>query len=433
MRDLGTNRIYLHRPSATGFMMYRFGDGLDLALLKEAIRKAMGRHEQFCSRIVQTPDGEAGYEAIAEPVCAISVDTFEPATSDDEESLMDIAVEWAEEQAKERFDLASGELMRHVLISDTEETIWAIAYHYLAGDAMSFQYLAEDVFSLMEDPDLELAFIPWMEQPLAMPDASALALPARQKLQNMNKRWAKKTRVFGQEDFERLHTNFHEAYPLHLLFDELDEDIVLGLQSASREHNVRFTAMLAAAVALASQEKDTISVIVNVRPTDYRGVGIYSGGLGLQAPKRFNPGFWDFAEEFSKKLDNELGNTAKMFHTELIAGHFDGTLLDAGYYSRYDAFSDKVAEEMAHVYGIVSAGSGTQMNNMRVLPLAEDYAFGRLENVYFFPAMTPSYARAVGIATIGGRMAVTWSYYHDEVYETDLLERTLAILREVAR
>ncbi len=451
MRDLGTNRIYLHRPSAAGVLLYRLSGGesgdvggdqlrsngveLDLERFRDAICRAMGRHEQLCSRIVQTSDGEAGYEPIAEPVCRVSIETYEPADPDDEEteSLMDIAMEWAKEEVKKTFDLASGELMRHVLISDTVETIWGIAYHYLAGDAMSFQYLAGDVFALLEAPETELAPIAWVKQPMEMPEQAALALPARQKLQNMNKRWAKSRTVFTNEDFARMHRNFQEAYPLHLMYEELDEGVVSGLRAVSRARNVRFTALVAAAVALASQEKDTISVIVDVRPMDYRGFGVYSGGLGLQIPKKLTADFWDYATAFSNKIDSEIHNNVKLFHTELIAGDFDGTLLDAGYYARYDAFGDKTAEEMAVIYGIASPGTGTQINNMREVPLASNYSFGRLENVYFFPAMTPSYARAVGTATVGGRMAMTWSFYRDEPHELDLMRRTLEILREISK
>ncbi len=420
MRNLGTNRIYLHRPAANAVTIFQLNGGIDPDEMKQRIASAMNRHEQLKSRIVSTADGEGGYEPISEAIAEVEVETYEPAESEDEESLLDIAMEWAVEAAALRLDLAKGELMRHLLLTDGNESVWAIVSHYLAGDAYSIQYLARDV---LEGHSESLA---WQDVSVEVPDVSALALPARKKLQNMNRKWEKTKKVFLQEDFRRMHRNFHDAYPIHYHYREFDEELTEILQTVARSRNASFTAILAAAFVQASAEPDVVSVSVSTRPESYEGVGIYIGGVGLKPPKRQD--YWGMVEQFTRTLADEGTNPLKLFHTDMIAGSFAGSLLDAGYYAAFDAFKDKTAQEMQQIYGLSSPGTGTQLNNLKQVPLPSD----QVARVYVFPPLTPSYTRVVGVATVDKRLTFTLAAYREEDYQQTVLDRVVELLREIA-
>lgn len=433
MRELAKNRLYLHRPCSMLITLFHLRGDIDLTRFASAIEKAMGRHEQLCSRIVQTPEGQAGYVPMEKPRVEITTETYEPAESADEESLTDIAFEWADAAVRFQMDLAEGELMRHVLISDGLETIWGVASHYLAGDAFSIQFLAKDVFRILDQPGTELSLLPWQEVKEAdLPLENYMFFTDKLKFKRINKMWAKDKRVFGSDDLRRMHHNFHEAYPLHSVHTELSAETVESLQRLTAERKVRFSSLLGAVFVMASRETDALSLPVSIRPEGYEGVGNYLGSLSLQVPKKVSSDLWSAAVDLTEKIDKGMTMPTLLHHSAIILQGVSDTLIDAGYYAVYDGFKSTAALQMSGLYGLTTAGTGTQINNLKILPLAGRYGFGFVEHVYVMPPMAPNFARIVGVATVENRLSITMTFYQDKAHEQRLLDRVKEILETTA-
>lgn len=414
--------------------LFELETAVDPERFKVAIAEAMGRHEHLKSKVTLMADGNAFFEAIPRPKVKVSIEKYEPAESEDEESLLDIAFEWADEAVKFDLDLSSGELMRHILISDGKTLVWGIASHYLTGDALSIQYLARDVFALLDDSDLKLPPLAWQAPAAAdMISFKDLAWPARLKVKRLNKLWRHEGKAFGWGDLSRMRQNFHEAYPLHVLHDVLEPETVRGLRALSRKHNIHFCSLFAAAYIKATNENDSILVQVSTRPEGYEGVGTYLGGVTPElGKKRGERPLLEIAKLFSEKLDEDITNPQKLHHAAIVLLGMEGSLIDAGYYSAYDGNKSKTALMMRQLYGLGGSGSGTQLSNLKVVPAKAAYRFGKVNAGYCLTPVAPNVSRNVSVMTVGETLGFTVGFYQDPAYENFLMEKVLGMLREAA-
>lgn len=405
---------------------------VDTDRFKVAIAEAMNRHEQLKSKITLKADGEAYYEPISRAVVKVDIEKYEPAESDDEESLMDIAFEWADEAVCFSLDLSSGELMRHLILSDGETAVWGIASHYLAGDAPSLQYFARDVFALLEDSQLKLKPLAWQAPDESdVPGEDSLSWPAKFKVKKINKLWRREEKSFSWPDLSRMEKNFHEAYPMYILHTDLEPEVTAALRELARRENVHFVSLFAAAYAKATAEKDTQSVSLSTRPPQYEGVGTYQGSIGLDLSKiRGEHSLTSVAKILSEQMTNNMKDPEKVHHAHIVLLGMDETLIDAGYYQAYDGLDSKAAEMMRQLYGLADVGSGTQLSNLGIIPAKESYAFGEINEVYLIPPLAPNFTRSISLATAGGHMGIIVSFYQDEAYENFLLEKTIGMLKE---
>lgn len=429
MRELAKSRLYLHRPCSMMLSFFEIEGGPDPERVKRAIARAMGRHEQLKSKITLKHDGEAYYEPIPKPEVRVAIETYEPPESDDEESLLDIAFERAEEMVQLNLDLSSGELMRHLILSDGEMTVWVIASHYLAGDAYSMQYLAGDVFRILDEPETKLEEIPWYDASEGVPGSEVLSWPSKKRVSRLNKIWKREGKAFDWNDLKRMQTNFHEAWPLHVFQKSFEPAFTRAMQELVRRENLHFFSPFAAAFAKASAERDHVSLLVSTRPEGYEGVGTYQGGVSLPMPKGRTEDLLELARSFSETADQEMKLPEKLHHSAVVLYGIDETLIDAGYYSAYDALKSKAAMAMAQIYGFRQSGSGMQLSNLKVTPIPCAYGFGSLKRIFLLPPMAPNFARSISLATAGENLGMMVSSYGDRAYENFLTEKTEEILR----
>ncbi len=433
MRELAKSRLYLHRPCSMMVTLFEITGNVDLDHFKVALASAMNRHEQLKSKITIKGDGEAFYEPIPRANVKLKVETYEPAEDDDVESLMDIAFEWAEEAVTFSLNLSEGELMRHILLSDGVKAVWGIASHYLAGDAPSIQYLARDVFALLDDSSLKLAPPEWRapenEEVL---NVDALAWPAKFKVKRMNKIWQREGKSFTWPDLERMQKNFHEAYPLYILHESLEAEFTDALRQLAHDHKLRFSMLFAAAYLKATADKEAVSLLLSTRPEGYEGVGTYQGGISIDVSKMREHDLLEIAKMLSDKTDEAIQKPEQVHHSAIVLLGMDENLIDSAYYFAYDGYKAKSAEMMAQLYGLTRVGSGTQINNMTVIPAEEEYAFGRITQVYVIPPLAPNFSRSISLSTVSGRLGIVVNFYLDEAYENFLLKKVISMLREAA-
>lgn len=433
MRELAKSRLYLHRPCSMMITLFEIDRGVDLDRFRVAIAEAMNRHEQLKSKITLHTDGRAYYEPINRAVVKVDIETYEPAEDEDEESLLDIAFEWAQEAVRFSLDLGSGELMRHILIGDGVSTVWGIASHYLAGDAPSLQYLARDVFACLDDSSLKLSPLAWQEPADEhLPSEQSLAWPAKLRVKRMNKLWAREGKAFTWPDLARMQENFHAAWPLHTLHASLEPEVVRALRELARREDVHFCTLIAGCYVKATTEKDPVSILVDTRPDGFEGVGTYQGGVSLDISKiRGEQPLLTLAKNFSAQMDENMKDPQKLHHAAIVLLGISESLIDSGYYYAYDGLNAKSAEQMAQLYGLTRAGTGMQLSNLKIIPAEKSYAFGAIRQVYVIPPMAPNFSRSISlVSTPGERLGIAVNFYQDESYENFLLRKVCGMLKE---
>lgn len=421
--DLGKHRLYLHRPASTLLHIYSFRGQIDPKRFRDCISSAMHAHEHLCQKVSISDEGEATFEALEEPQVRVEIEEYEPPESDEEETLVDIAFQWAEESVRYNFDVFSGEMIKHVLLTDGESFVWGIASHYLAGDAKSIQFMVRDVLKLMDDKAFVLGTVPWEPLDSAnVPNENKLFFTAKRQVRKMNQEWLRSAKSFGPRDRERMSKNFHEAYPMHILHERLDKKTFQALQNLCREKRIHFSALLAAAYYKASSDTDNVHFTVSTRKPGYEGVGIYQGGIQVEYPK-FTGDLMSLAHKISIKMAEKLDNPNAVHHSAIVLQGIEGTLIDAGYYAAYDGLKNKSAQTIQGMYGISSAGKGFQISNLGVIYSEEEFNFASLEEVYFLAPFIPNFARMIGVITIGDTMTITHACYVDPDFERLVLER----------
>lgn len=431
--NLGKHRLYLHRPSSIMVQIFALSGAVSPALFREKLSKAMNRHEYFRTRVVETRDGDAFYEEIAEAVVSLEIEEFEPAESDDEESMVDIAFEWAEEAVQYPMAIQRGELMKHRLFTDGETMAWAVASHYLAGDAYSILYLARDVFRALDQPQYKLDLLAWKPLDISkLPDDSNLFFTARRKVKKLNQTWQKDKRSFTPNDRERMTKNFHEAFPMKFYHTELDQETVLALRELADREGLRFTSLIGAAYYMASAEKDNLHITVSTREAGNEGAGIYQGGIQLDYPKMAMDTL-GMAKKISAKMDELLNRPTAVHHSASVLLGLEGTLIDAGYYAAFDALDNASAKTIRSMYGLSGQGRGMQISNLKNCFEDEDYAFATIDNIYLMPPFINNFARMIGVVSVQNRMSITHAAFYDKEYEQIILLRAKEQLEKLIK
>lgn len=431
-QSLGKHRLYLHRPGSQFITLFAFKGAVDADLMKAKIKEAMNAHPFLKQKIRVDEKQEAYYEPIDKAVVDVEIDRYEPANDEDEESLLDIALEEAKEAVAWPMDVFRGQFMKHKLYTDGESLVWLISSHYLGGDGQSILYLARDVFRLMDQPGIRMEKVPHEELDTSdLPDEKSLFFLSKMRVKSLNRQWEKKGKAFSPEDRNRMHKNYHEAYPILLNTLKLEGEVVENLYEVARLRNIHLASLVAAAYYKATQDTDKAHFQVSTRPENYEGVGIYQGGIQVDYPKGTSD-LLEMADKISADMTEKL-NTPNMVHqsASILMGLHPG-LIDSGYYAAYDAYENPTAKVLQGMYGLTGQGTGFQINDMGRIYEDEEFSFAKLEEVYLFAPFISNFTRLIGLVTLDDKLFISQEAYMDQSFEKIVLERVEKSLREIA-
>lgn len=439
MYEILENKHYIHRPACKMVSIFRFKGAPDFDKLKQAIETVMNKHELLVSKVTRDEDGRAFYSDNKEANVVVNVELFEAPDPDDDEdeyeTMLDIALEWAQEEDTIPLNLAIGEYMHHGIFSDSVDTVWAISSHYLAGDAFSIQYLARDVLKEYENPgSTELVYY---EQDSFNPIEAfeSYGFNDQRQLKSLNKRWAREGKTFTWEEYQEMYDNFHAAYKLSTLTMSLDKETSQAIIKKAKAEDKKLSAVISAAFSAATEERESFAYPLSTRPEAYEGVGVYGGSVTVTPPikLRLDTSLEATIERVDDELKAKSSDEEQMQRSNIIISILDGSLVDSAYYAAFAGYKTKSSETVRKMFSLDKAGEGMQINNLGELVLDAEYSFGELNEYYYIPSMIYNFRRGVSFITHDEQLFFTSTFYQKPNVEILNLRRFKETLEGYAK
>lgn len=413
-------RTHIFSPSINIAMLGTIAGAVTDAALREAITRAVGKHEILSCKITLDEQGQAYYERIEQPIVRI-----EPFAGDW------IAV--VQEQETVAFDWANGELIRFYVKRQQDSFQLLIVAHHLAGDGLAVSYLLDDVVQALNGHDL-------IEQPLRLYDPtpnlakSKLSLGMRFMLRGLNRKWQKTGQLFTYADYQEMFQRYWKNRKTEILCEELDEAQLSALKQRAKQQGITLNSLLTASFAQAAQTAQApsdIGLAASIRPPAYRGMGNYATGISIRYRYTDAKDFAANAQVIHKLIYAKLENPKKKFFLLQFMNEVAPTLIDAAYFAAYGGYANKTAQTVRNLFGYGGKPKSISITNLTTLDLNQQNGKYSLTAVQFVPPLVPNARRIIGICTYRNRMSISLHVEHNDqlAEEKALFEGAMRELR----
>ncbi len=413
-------RTHLFSPSINVGVIIDIKGVIDNGELEKAIGTAVGNNGILRTKIVITDTGEAYYEPVGTAVFSVSVETM---------AWQDIITR----EEKIRFRLEEGELVRFFIIPEKDTTGVLIYGHHLAGDGISFAYLAQDIMRALagEPLDYKPLNLFSMED---LPKGSELSGPLRLLSRFENRSWRKSGKIFSFADFDRLFQNYWKTHGTTIYTEHLEVQEYQALVAFSKKTGITINSIILTALIKAAKEPCDIGTAVTIRKQGYEGMGNFATGISIQYTYRSSKSFQENAKTVQRLMRKKLDDPRKKYFLLQFMGNLSPTLIDAAFFSAYDGYMNGAAKQFQKLFGYDGNPKGISVTNLTRLPIAQEYGTYRLEGFTFIPPRVTNAKRVLGIATLGERMVFTLHVEEDAstTTQTEFFADFLDILKNLS-
>jgi len=351
---------------------------------------------------------------------------------------------------KIRFKLATGPLVRFVLLQSHEISEILIICHHVICDGTSLAILARDLLLYVGDTDRKIQETP--EPPLATPDNFPIEIKIGKAItfaiKTLNKKWQKSKVIFDDEDEDNIFRAFWDNYNFKIISVELSEEETSNLVENCRQHGITVNSALNTTFLAARNSirgpfkggKPNIMVPVNTRKRYKKSIGEYVGVYvsGFQVNLSYNPkkGFWENAKIFNDKAKENL-HINKIFEFAAVTDLVDQSMVDARQFTFFGNLvpSNFSRYEKIHTYcndekNIANKRAKKQIPKLPVLAITNlgllDYPtkYGSLEldRFIFVTSGTPNIELVIPVVTVAGKLGFTINYL-EETTDTETMEK----------
>lgn len=361
--------------------------------------------------------------------------------------------DWNRELSNEykiRFKLATGPLVRFVLLQSHEISEILIICHHVICDGTSLAILARDLLLYVGDPDRKIQEMP--EPPLATPDNFPIDIKIGKAItfaiKTLNKKWQKSKVIFDDEDEDNIFRAFWDNYNFKIISVELSEEDTSNLVENCRQHGITVNSALNTAFLAARNSirgpfkggKRNIMVPVNTRKRYKKpigeDVGVYISGFQVKLSYNPKKGYWENAKIFNDKAKENL-HINKIFEFAAITELVDQSMVDARQFTFFGNLvpSNFSRYEKIHTYcndekNIANKRAKKQIPKLPVLAITNlgllDYPtkYGSLEldRFIFVTSGTPYIELIIPVVTVAGKLSFTINYL-EETTDTETMEK----------
>ncbi len=420
--SLLTERVHYYAPAIHIGMAVTIAGEPTIAEMRAAIRKALDRHEIFCSKVIMNEAGETYYEKITEPVIRI------------EERTVSGKEEWKKiiyEQQQVPFRFQEGELIRFFLLTQETELQLVLVAHHLSGDGLAMIYLIRDIMEALGHPESVMERLPIrLCTREDFPKKSKLSLQLRLMVGLFNRKWRKEQKCFSYEEYLAMFQQYWSKRTTYIANGSISGENLRKLGSLCKEHNITVNTALVTAFSLAIGCEKEIGLAVNVRPEGYEGMGNYASGISIEYTPDHQLSFWDNALKIQEELVRRLKQPKKKYFVYQFMGIMEPTLIDALYFQVFGEYRNSTARIFADMFRYNGNPRGIGISNLTRLNIPETYGKYSISHLEFVPPIVANAKRLIGVATLGDKMTITMNSENEgnkELRQKEL-EETLRLL-----
>ena len=401
---ISSERVDLFDPNICITMFFDIVGEVDTELLLSAVNKAFTRFEATMSKIVLSDDGEAYYEKI--PVSACTVKT----TQQDLISLI-------KENEKAPFSLETGELMRvFVKPSDNKSTVLIMAHH-LVGDGKSIIYFIESIMKALIEEEQPYSKLHLITED-SLPKESQLPGWMRWWINGFNRSWKKSGKVFGYDDYYRLHNIYWKERESVILMEEfLNEDVKI-IHKKATDAKVSINSYIITAFLKANMNMSKTGLAVNARIDNNRTMSNQASGISIDYAYNDKLPFERNAQEVHRSIYKKLNRPVNKYFILRFMQQFNSSLIDSIMMHIYGLYDNKVTFKLSKIMGYKSGGrTSIGITNLTKIDIENTYKNYHIEKLYFIPPVVSYSRQTVGIVTSESGMTITYHCMSDTYNE----------------
>ncbi len=425
----GQERRFLFSPTSNISLVLRLRGSISKDALRDAVEKMLETYPLFGVRIDWDDDKGSWFTTEGATRVPIKVHTRES-----EKSWINVM----NEECAIPINPSVGPLTRFILVKGEGVSELMIMCHHIICDGRSMEYALREVLLHLGDSSREPREpheFPALS-PEILPDGVSMSRVRAMMIRRINKKWLEEKVPFDEEDlvqaWEAVWKN--TRYGLEIL--EFDEDETRRLVEVSRENDVTLNSAILVAVVQARQDvvkstdtKIRIATAVDARQrvrVDCTGaVGFYAGGSFINFNLKEKESLWSNVRRYHKAMKKHLESN-EVFTVGLDHFLLDQTMVDAmlfaaagdqveSHQSRYAKISeyasreDSIAKKMLD--RMLSNTPEIMSTNLGVLEIPNEVSGIQVERVFFLPTSANGMDVVLGIATIDGKLTITFNYY----------------------
>lgn len=366
--------------------------------IEEAVRRAYTQNETTMSKVI-LENGMAYFQNMPGTGCKVFRE-HRP---------------WKEvmqESEREPFKLGEGELFRTYVIPEEEGYAILMMAHHIAADGIALVMVVEDVLKNLAG--IEVTF-------KTLENAGAEAFPQNAKpsflmtsiIKYLNHCWKKSGKVFGWEDYFRVHEKFWKNRRTEVRIETIEKDELKQIKAGCREKGITVNSYMIAKILKEHPEYRTFCFPISVRKEN-RSI---SNSAYMVRPKyKYNrkKSFWDNAKKIHEIVRMYMENEQKKYEVSIRLKWIDPILLDSCLMYAYGGYQNKVSKIMAELIGYIGKRkTHLTITNLTNLSLKAEYGKFRVENVVAIAPVMSATKEVICIETFYNTMTIAHSIIAD--------------------
>lgn len=404
LNRISTERTHFFDPNMCITIAFDIVGEMNLEKLIKAINTAFTAYEATMSKVVLSADGEAYYEKI--PVSACTVET----TQKDLFSVI-------KEQERIPFSLKTGELMRVFIKPLDNKASVIIMAHHLVGDGKSIVYFIESTMKALIGKPQGYSKLHLIADE-SMPMESRLPFWLKWWTNSLNRKWKKSGKVFGYDDYYRLHETYWRERESVILIEKFLNEDVQEVHRKATDANVSMNSYIITAFLKADLNMTKVGLAVNARIDDNRTMSNQASGISVDYVYNDKMSFDRNAQEVHERIYRKLSRPKNKYFVLHFMQSFHSSLIDSMMMHTYGLYDNKTTNKLSKLMGYTSGGiTGLGITNLTRIDIENTYNNYHIENLYFIPPVISNNKQTVGIATTDSGMIISYHCMSDTFNE----------------
>jgi len=411
------NRIYTERglmygPAMNVIFSVQIGGRPKIDDLKIAIDYAVNRFEILRCRVLQDYEGQA-YYVLREQRCKPDIEV--------RESYSDLE-KFAKEQERIPFHFNNGEMIRFVIETiGKEEVVLRIINHHMGGDGRSILILIDEImnnlreidegrFTYKDKPMIPLTVLSkqYLDSEIKMNDL------LKYSMEEFNQKWQKEKRVFTYEDYLAMYQKYWEKNSSRVESVEIHKKVLEKLKIMCKQNHVSVNSAIITAATKEMAESKKISIIVEARPKDYKGMGNFAGSVIITSEYNEKKDFWENAKYIHNQIYAQLNHRISSMFPLVFRGLLDENFQDAVTFEMVGCLDSQLVKEYNDLYGLKKSNVPFTVSNLGVADLEKSYGKFKIEKIKFISPLIPGMKGNFGIITVNNIMTITIEYREND-------------------
>lgn len=402
------DRFYLFDPSAWVILRGKISGTPSTALIKMAIGKAVGKYEILNSTITQDESGECYFKP--------NQRWEAPDITFIQKNLTDEAI--VRQQQSRAFDFQQDKLIRFLVNSGSDGTYITIIQHHIVGDGESATILLKDIMAFMQE-DFESHCNEGVSNemvPIKLFTSEYLKQfiklnPHYNEIPDyLNKEWKKENIIFRFEDYKELSKQYAKTADIGFKTAKITGDAYTTFCNSCKENGVTVNTALLTMIVQYLRVADKLSMAVNLRTSDFVGMGNYVSALTSNFVYNQNDSYWENAQRFSKYISSQLKNRMELGMLLFQKGLYDSGLKDA---LHFNMMKDCV-RKCKDISWLGGSGTPVFVTNLGNNKFPLEYEKYSIEEVSFISPLLFGFKSNLAIISIGNCMVLNMLYHKNQ-------------------